>query len=252
MADRVRGKVAIVSGAASGMGAADARLLAEEGASVVLGDINKEQLEALTAELSAEGHAVTSVSLDVSSYEDWLAAVRVAEETYGPVSVLVNNAGIYQAPGVEETEQALWDKVIAVNQTGVFHGMKAAIPSMRRAGGGSIVNIASIHGLVGTPLGTAYHASKGAVRSLTKQAAVQYGPENIRVNSLDPGIIETQILADLRAQEVDLDPMTQEIPLRRFGSAREIACGVVFLASDESSFITGADLVVDGGMIATQ
>jgi cyclopentanol dehydrogenase len=248
---RVQGKVALVSGAASGMGAADVQLLADEGASVIAGDIDKKRLDAVVTALTDERLAVTAVELDVANPQDWESAVRTAEETYGPISILVNNAGVYLTPGVEQTDQLVWDRVIGVNQTGVFYGMRSVIPSIRRAGGGSIINIASIHGIVGTEVGTAYHASKGAVRSLTKQAACQYGPENIRVNSIDPGIIETAIVADLRGQG-DIDALAQFIPLKRFGAAHEVAKGVLFLASEDSSFITGADLVIDGGMIAIQ
>jgi cyclopentanol dehydrogenase len=251
VAGRVEGKVALVTGAASGMGAADIRLLAENGASVVAGDVNKPALDAVVTELTEEGLSVTAVELDVADADQWAGAVRTAEDTYGPISILVNNAGIYVDKGVEDTDQEVWDRVIRINQTGVFYGMRAVIPSMRRAGGGSIVNIASIHGIVGTEVGTAYHASKGAVRSLTKQAACQYGSENIRVNSIDPGIIETAIVAELR-NAGDFDALAQFIPLKRFGSAREIAKGVLFLASDDSSFVTGTDLVIDGGMIAIQ
>ncbi|GCE44829.1 SDR family oxidoreductase [Rhodococcus sp. USK10] len=251
MGQRVQGKVAIVTGAASGMGAADIRLLAEEGASVVAADVDKVRLDFQVAQLVEEGLSVTGVTLDVANPDDWASAVRTAEEIYGAVTVLVNNAGIHRTVGLEDTDQALWDQVIGINQTGVFYGMRAVVPSMRRAGGGSIVNIASIHGIVGTETATAYHASKGAVRSMTKQAACQYGREKIRVNSIDPGVIETQILVDAR-KHTDLEPMTQLIPLKRFGDAREIAHGVLFLASDEASFITGTDLVIDGGMIAIQ
>ncbi|MFC9835556.1 SDR family NAD(P)-dependent oxidoreductase [Rhodococcus sp. NPDC127530] len=251
MTGRVQGKVALVTGAASGMGVADIRLLAEEGASVIAGDINKQVLDEVVAELINEGLAVTAVELDVADAEAWDSAVRTAEEVYGAISILVNNAGIYVDKGLEDTDQQVWDRVIGINQTGVFYGMRAVIPSMRRADGGSIVNIASIHGIVGTEVGTAYHASKGAVRSLTKQAACQYGPENIRVNSIDPGIIETAIVAKLR-EEFDFDALAQFIPLKRFGSTREIAKGVLYLASEDSSFVTGTDLVIDGGMISIQ
>lgn len=248
---RVEGKVALVTGAASGMGAADIRVLAEEGASVVAADVNKKALDAVVTELADDGLRVLAVELDVADAEQWSAAVRTAEETYGAVTILVNNAGVYVEQGVEDTDQQVWDRVIGINQTGVFYGMRATIPSMRRAGGGSIINIASIHGIVGTEVGTAYHASKGAVRSLTKQAACQYGAENIRVNSIDPGIIETAIVAQLR-ETGDFDALAQLVPLKRFGSPREIAKGVLFLASEDSSFITGTDLVIDGGMIAIQ
>ncbi|RYF48827.1 MAG: glucose 1-dehydrogenase [Comamonadaceae bacterium] len=251
MTNRVQGKVALVTGAASGMGAADIRLLAEEGASVVGCDVDKAGLDALVAELKEEGLTICAAALDVSDPGAWEDVVRFTEETYGPISILVNNAGIYVTPGVEDTDQATWDRAISINQGGVFYGMRATIPSMRRAGGGSIINIASIHGIVGTELATAYHASKGAVRSLTKQAACQYGVEGIRVNAIDPGIIETAIVANAR-KFVDMEPMKNLIPLKRFGDARDIAYGVLFLASDEAAFITGADLVIDGGMIAIQ
>jgi cyclopentanol dehydrogenase len=166
------------------------------------------------------------------------------------VSILVNNAGIIHRVGLEETTPEIWDQTIDINQRGVLHGIQAVVPGMRRRGGGSIVNIASILGIVASQTSTAYHASKGAVRSLTRQAACEFGAENIRVNSVDPGFIETAILAEMRASGFSFESKTDVIPLRRFGDPREIAYAVLFLASDESSFVTGADLVVDGGMIA--
>jgi NAD(P)-dependent dehydrogenase (short-subunit alcohol dehydrogenase family) len=242
---RVQGKVAIVTGAARGQGAAEARMLAEEGAAVVLGDVRDEELAGTTAELREAGHQVLASRLDVTSPESWERAVLGAEEAYGPVTILVNNAGIYELGGAEAAELAEWDRVIAVNQTGVFLGMKTVIPSMRRAGGGSIVNISSVHGLIGSPNGIAYHASKGAVRLMTKQAAVEYGPEGIRVNSLHPGVIHTPMNAGY-----DLSELIAGTPLRRGARSEERAAAVLFLASDEASFVTGAELAVDGGMTA--
>jgi NAD(P)-dependent dehydrogenase (short-subunit alcohol dehydrogenase family) len=247
MADRgrVQGKVAIVTGAARGQGAAEARLLAQEGADVLLGDVRDSDLTSTTAELRAAGHDVHHAHLDVTSLESWQAAVSGAEEAFGPVTILVNNAGIYELGGAESADMEEWERVIAVNQTGVFLGMKTVIPSMRRAGGGSIVNISSVHGLVGSPNGIAYHASKGAVRLMTKQAAVEYGPERIRVNSIHPGVIHTPMNAGF-----DLSELVADTPLRRGARPEEMAAAVLFLASDEASFVTGAELAVDGGMTA--
>jgi NAD(P)-dependent dehydrogenase (short-subunit alcohol dehydrogenase family) len=238
-------KVAIVTGAARGQGAAEARLLAQEGARVVLGDTRDEELASTASSLRDAGHDVRAMHLDVTSQEGWRDVVRSAEEAYGPVTVLVNNAGIYELGGAESAELEEWHRVIAVNQTGTFLGMKAVIPSMRRGGGGSIVNISSVHGLIGSPHGIAYHASKGAVRLMTKQAAVEYGPEGIRVNSLHPGVIHTPMNAGF-----DLSELIADTPLRRGARPEEMAMAVLFLASEEASFITGAEIAVDGGMTA--
>jgi NAD(P)-dependent dehydrogenase (short-subunit alcohol dehydrogenase family) len=242
---RVAGKVAIVTGAARGQGAAEARLLAQEGAQVVLGDTRDEELATTASALREDGHDVLARHLDVTSPDSWREAVRLAEACYGPVGVLVNNAGIYELGGAEGAELEEWERVIAVNQTGVFLGMKNTIPSMRRAGGGSIVNISSVHGLIGSPNGIAYHASKGAVRLMSKQAAVEYGPERIRVNSLHPGVIHTPMNASF-----DLSELIAATPLRRGARPEEMAAAVLFLASEEASFITGAEIAVDGGMTA--
>lgn len=242
----------MVTGAASGMGAADTRLLAEEGASVIAGDVDRARLDAMVAEWTDEGLSVTGVTLDASRESDWAAAVGLAENTYGDVGILVNNAGVYLKVGLEATTPDIWQKIIGINQTGVLLGMQAVLAGMRRLGGGSIVNIASIHGIVGTTTATAYHASKGAVRSLSRQAACELGAEGIRVNSLDPGYTETAILLEARARGIDVDRNQELIPLKRFASPREIATAVVFLASDDASYITGTDLVVDGGLIAQQ
>ena len=242
---RVAHKVAIVTGAARGQGAAEARLLAQEGARVVLGDTRDEELASTASSLRDAGHDVRAMHLDVTSQESWREVVRSAEEAYGPVTVLVNNAGIYELGGAESAELEEWHRVIAVNQTGTFLGMKAVIPSMRRGGGGSIVNISSVHGLIGSPHGIAYHASKGAVRLMTKQAAVEYGPEGIRVNSLHPGVIHTPMNAGF-----DLSELIAGTPLRRGARPEEMAMAVLFLASEEASFITGAEIAVDGGMTA--
>ncbi|MGH8998435.1 MAG: SDR family NAD(P)-dependent oxidoreductase [Acidimicrobiia bacterium] len=246
MPGRLSGKVAIVTGAAQGMGEAEARLFAAEGAAVVLVDVQEAEIKRIGEELSKAGAQTLVRPLDVSDESGWADTVREAEGTFGKVDVLVNNAGILDFGGVEDTDLAVWNQVIAVNQTGVWLGMKHTVPAMRRAGSGSIVNISSIYGLIGSGAATAYQGTKGAVRMLTKTAAVQYGPENIRVNAIYPGVIDTPMARNVA--EV-LPPMIAATPLRRQANPSEVAYGALFLASDEASFITGADLSIDGGYV---
>lgn len=245
---RLDGKVALVSGAARGMGECEARLFVREGAKVVLGDVLDEIGQQVAADLTRQGEAATYVHLDVTAESQWQQAVATAERLYGKLDILVNNAGIVRMAPLDETSLDAWNEVITINQTGVFLGMKHAIPAMRRAGGGSIINISSVAGLVGLPNIPAYQASKGAVRLLTKNAAVQYAKDKIRVNSIHPGRIETPMTANLtperRAMVLDLTP------LGRDGKPEEVAYGVLYLACDESSFVTGAELVIDGGFTA--
>ena len=250
MANRLVGKVALISGAARGMGAAEARLFVAEGARVVLGDILDEQGRTVADELNQGAGCPRAVyrHLDVTTADPWQAAVSTAERAFGGLDVLVNNAGVLDMAGVEETTEEAWDRVVAVNQKGVWLGMKAAVPAMRRRGGGSIVNISSILGLVGSGAATAYQGSKGAVRLLTKTAAVQYAPEQIRVNSVHPGLIATPILEPLAPEVVE--QFRSGHPVQRAGTPEEVAYGVLFLASDEASFVTGAELAIDGGYTA--
>jgi NAD(P)-dependent dehydrogenase (short-subunit alcohol dehydrogenase family) len=248
MAGRLDGKVALISGAARGMGECEARLFAREGAKVVLGDVLEEQGKHVAQDIVRQGGAATFVRLNVTVENEWRSAVDMAERTYGKLDVLVNNAGIVRMAPLDETSLEAWNEVIAVNQTGVFLGMKHAILAMRRAGGGSIINISSIAGLVGLSNIPAYQASKGAVRLLTKNAAVQYAQDNIRVNSVHPGRIETPMTASV-------DPTRRQMvlsltPLGREGKPEDVAYGVLYLASDESSFVTGTELVIDGGFTA--
>ena len=250
---RLEGKVALVSGGARGMGAAEAELFARHGARVVLGDVLEEPLQKLTDRLTAAGHEVVGQLLDVTDELAWKAIVSATEEHFGRLDVLVNNAGIADPAGIEDTSRERWDEVVAVNQTGTWLGIKCAAPAMRRAGGGSIVNISSIYGIVGSTSSAAYHAAKGAVRVLTKQAALEYAPESIRVNSIHPGYVDTAMLrtpfADRPEGELE-EFIAASTPLGRLGRPEEIASAVLFLASDESSFVTGAELVVDGGYTA--
>lgn len=248
MAGRLSGKVALISGAARGMGESEARLFAREGAQVVLGDILEDQGRAAVENITQQGGSATFVPLDVTREQDWQRAVETAEQIYGRLDILVNNAGIVRMAPLDETSLEAWNEVIGVNQTGVFLGMKHAVPAMRRAGGGSIVNISSIAGLIGLPNIPAYQASKGAVRLLTKNAAVQYATDKIRVNSVHPGRIETPMTAPLAPERREM--LLRLTPLGRDGTAEEVAYGVLYLASDESSYVTGTELVIDGGYTA--
>jgi 3alpha(or 20beta)-hydroxysteroid dehydrogenase len=237
---RLDGKVAIITGAARGQGAAEARLFAAQGARVVLGDIRDEDGEAVAAEI---GDSAVYTHLDVTDEEQWQAAVALAEERFGPVSVLVNNAGILLFQSIRKTSQADFDRLMQINVTGVFLGMKTVADSMTRAGGGSIVNISSTAGLTGLPSLGAYVASKWAVRGLTKTAAIDLGPLGIRVNSVHPGGIDTPMVEGTSGEA----PFYKRLPVPRMGSPDEAARAVLFLASDESSYIAGAELAVDGG-----
>lgn len=248
---RLDGKVAVISGGARGQGATEARLFAQEGARVVLGDVLDEAGKQVEQEIRTLGGEATYVHLDVTQEADWVEAVGTAVNRYGKLDILVNNAGIVIRKSIEETGAEDWDRIMAVNAKGVFLGTKYAISAMRQAGGGSIVNISSISGLVaiGPP---AYIASKGAVRLFTKITAVEHAKDHIRCNSVHPGSVDTAMrqegLAGLSAQE--LEERRLRIPLERVGTPQEIAYGVLYLASDESAFVTGSELVIDGGYIA--
>ena len=248
---RLEGKVALISGGARGQGAVEARMFAEEGASVVIGDILDEQGRQTEAELQELGYNVTYVHLDVTSESDWESAVQAAVGAYGKLDILLNNAGILIRKNIEETTGEDWDRIFAVNAKGVFLGTKAAIPAMRENGGGSIINISSTAGLVGSPNGSAsYTATKGAVRLFTKSTAIQHAGEGIRCNSIHPGPIETDMIADTLNDPANMALRMQRLPLGRVGKPSEIAYGAIYLASDESSFVTGSELVIDGGTTA--
>jgi NAD(P)-dependent dehydrogenase (short-subunit alcohol dehydrogenase family) len=249
---RLAGKVALISGGARGMGAEEGRLFAKEGARVVLGDVLEVEGKATEEQIRAAGGEATFVRLDVTSESDWQSAVATAERLYGKLDVLVNNAGVGGSGSrVEDTALAEWERTMAINSTGVFLGTRAAIPAMRRAGGGSIVNISSQLGLVGTDNSSPqYQASKGAVRLLTKTTAIQYAKDGIRANSVHPGPIVTPMTERRRANPETSRLMVSRIPLGRYGQPMEVALGVLYLASDEASFVTGSELVIDGGWTA--
>jgi 3alpha(or 20beta)-hydroxysteroid dehydrogenase len=245
---RMAGKVALVTGGASGMGAAHVRALAREGARVAITDIAAEAGAELEGELRAAGSEVAFYEHDVTDSDSWEQVVTGIERAYGRIDVLVNNAGIQMRSVGIEVEDREWDTVTAVNQRGVFMGLRAVIPGMVSAGGGSIVNIASLAALVGLPGSLPYQASKSAVLGLTRGAAVAYGPDNIRVNAICPGLIVTGMTES--ATDEAIAGILSQVALRRDGRPEEVAGVVLFLASDESSYITGVALPVDGGYTA--
>ena len=247
---RLENKVALISGGARGMGAVEAKLFTTEGAKVVIGDVLEEDGRRTEAEINEAGGECLFVPLDVTSEAAWQDAVQAAVRRFGKLDILVNNAGIYRTERVEETSSELWDQVMEINAKGVFLGTKHAIPEMRNAGGGSIVNISSVAGLVGDYISAAYASSKGAVRLLTKSTAIQYAKEGIRCNSVHPGTIETPMTADMLVDPQYRQDRMERTPLQRLGTAQDVAYGVLYLASDESSFVTGSELVIDGGRIA--
>jgi len=247
---RLQGKVALITGAARGQGAAEARLFAQEGAKVVLADLLDQEGAAVAAEIAEAGGDAVYVHLDVTNEEDWDAAIKEAVSSFGKIDILINNAGIWRRGHVLETSSDQWDSLLNVNAKGVFLGTKAAIPEMRKAGGGSIINISSTAGLVGSRTSAAYSASKGAVRLFTKSTAIQYAAEGIRANSIHPGPIDTEMIRDTITDPDRLAARMRRLPMGRVGTAADIAYGVLYLASDEASFVTGTELVIDGGTTA--
>ncbi|MBM3948052.1 MAG: glucose 1-dehydrogenase [SAR202 cluster bacterium] len=247
---RLKDKVALITGGARGMGAAEARLFACEGACVVVADVVVEQGVIVADHIRAKGGKASFVKLDVTSEKDWETAVEGAVRSYGKLNVLVNNAGIYRTDPLERTTLREWDEVMRINITGAFLGIKHVIPAMRRAKGGAIVNVSSTTALVASGRGSAYGASKAALLSLTRHAAVQHAADGIRVNALVPGPVDTEMIAaNIRTPEGRAASIAR-IPMGRIASADELAYGALFLASDESSYMTGAQLVVDGGLTA--
>jgi NAD(P)-dependent dehydrogenase (short-subunit alcohol dehydrogenase family) len=249
---RLARKVAIVTGASQGIGEAVARLFVEEGARVVTGDIQEEKGRRLEKELNSMGDVSRFVKLDVSNTDDWKRAVDLAIAHFGLVNILVNNVGISDPQlRIDQTDDNVWDKVMSVNAKGVFLGTKAVLGPMRKAGGGSIVNVSSQFGLVGYATeNSAYQASKGAIRIFTKVTALQYAKDNIRANSLHPGPVDTPSGAVASGNPERLQFVLSKVPLGRIAKPREIAYGALFLASDEASFMTGSELVLDGGWTA--
>ena len=246
---RLENKVAFISGGGRGMGEVMAKLFAQEGASVVIGDVLEDEGKQVEAAINETGGNCLFFRLDVTDESQWQQGVAATVARFGKLDILINNAGIYRTNKIENTSAEEWDQVLAINGKGVFLGTKAAIPEMRKAGGGSIINLSSVAGLVGSADSGAYNASKGAVRLLTKSTAIQYAKEGIRANSIHPGTIETPMTADLLSGEGRRDRINRT-PLRRLGRADDVAYGALYLASDEASFVTGSELVIDGGRTA--
>jgi 3alpha(or 20beta)-hydroxysteroid dehydrogenase len=247
---KMSNKVALISGATGGIGSATARLFAAEGARLVVADLDEKAVDALVDELASNGADVVGAALDVADASSWESVVRLALDRFARLDTLVNVAGVIAWPGVEGTDQETWDRVIAVNQTGTWLGMKAALPALRASGNASIVNTSSVLGIIGGGGAAAYQASKGAVRLLSKTAAVEYATQGVRVNSIHPGVIATPMIQEILDAEGDQQRDIQRTPMKRAGTADEIAAGMLFLASDDSSFVTGAELVIDGGLTA--
>jgi NAD(P)-dependent dehydrogenase (short-subunit alcohol dehydrogenase family) len=247
---RLEGKVALVTGAASGIGRVTAERLAEEGAVVVVTDVQDEAGEQAAAAIRAGGGDALYLHLDVTDEAGWQAVVERVLSERDRLDVLVNNAGLGDLAPIEETSLADWERTVAIDQTGVFLGMKTCAEALKASGNGSVINISSIFGTSGG-FGTspAYHAAKGAVRTLTKNVALRWATEGVRVNSVHPGFIRTPILDQAKGTEI-WDAMTASTPMGRLGEPEEIAAAVAYLASDDASFVTGSELYVDGGYTA--
>jgi NAD(P)-dependent dehydrogenase (short-subunit alcohol dehydrogenase family) len=245
---RLSGSVALITGAARGQGASHARVFADEGCRVMLADVLDDQGLLLATALQDDGLEVDYQHLDVTRAADWAEAVATTEERFGKLTILVNNAGIFSEAGVVEETEARWHEVIGVNQTGVFLGMKHAIPAMRRAGGGAVVNISSTLGLAGVEDWIAYQASKAAVVMMSRSAALSYARDSVRVNTICPGIVRTPMweAEDPAVRERDVE----FTPMGRPASPEEVSHGVLYLASSEASFVTGTELAIDGGYLA--
>lgn len=247
---RVENKVILVSGGAMGMGRTHSQLLAEEGAWVFVADMNADAGHATVEDIRKNGGKADFIALNVTKKDDWNAAVAHIVDRAGRLDVLVNNAGILILKPVQDTTDEEWDRIFDVNVRGVFFGTRAVIPAMRKAGSGNIINISSIYGIVGAPSASAYQASKGAVRLFTKSCAVDLAEFNIRVNSVHPGVIETPMTEGLQSDPAVWATVIGPTLLKRGAKPREVSQAVLFLASDESSFVHGAELVVDGGYTA--
>jgi NAD(P)-dependent dehydrogenase (short-subunit alcohol dehydrogenase family) len=260
MADRLKDKVILITGAGGGLGNEQVRMMAKEGAKIVAANLQQDPIIAegqkadalwlktleVVEEINLAGGEAMAIPLDVTQEQDWENAIAETEKRFGRLDVLVNNAGIYYHAGLLDHTVEKFHQIVNINQLGVLLGMRAAVPAMQRAGGGSIINFASIYGIAGAGSSTAYQSTKGAVRLMTKSAAMEFVGDNIRVNAICPGMFDTNLFESSVPKE-DWEPLISMVPMRRFGKPHEIGYGTIFLASDESSFMTGSDLVIDGG-----
>ena len=254
---RIKNKVALITGSASGVktqlmgfGGETAWLFSQEGAKVVIADINEQDGENTASQIRDSGGEALFTKLDVTKESNWIKSIESTISSFGRIDILVNNAGTAAKEPIENTTLEMWNGQMEVHAKGTFLGTKSIIPEMRKSGGGSIVNVSSIAGIIGSTSSTAYHAAKGAVRSFTKAAAVQYAKEGIRVNSVHPGYVDTPMTHDIFADHIQAKQRTSSVPMGRFGTALEIAYAILYLASDESSYVTGTELIVDGGTTA--
>ena len=245
---RLDKKVAIITGAASGIGEAHALLFAAEGAKVVVTDIQDDLGAAVVARINEAGNDAIYIHHDVSNPDDWAFVIDKAIEQYGGITTLINNAGIGSPYGVEDEQIDNFNRVVAVCQTGVWLGMKAAMPALKKSGNGAIVNISSAYGIIGSPGRIAYHAAKGAVRIMSKSAALEYSQQGVRVNSIHPGIISTPLVEQFPEKMTEY--LRNTTPMKKLGKAMDIANGSLYLCSDEAAYVTGIELIIDGGLTA--
>lgn len=250
MAGRLQGKSALISGGASGLGEAQAKLYASEGASVLIGDLQVDKGQAIVEEIESKGGTAAFIRLDVSGVDSWAQAVDEAVSRFGKLTTLVNNAGIFHPGGIMDETKEGWDRMIAINQTGVFLGMKAATEALLAAGNSAIVNVSSLYGLIGSPNAISYHASKAAVRLMGKAGALEFAKRGIRVNTIFPGQIRTPILGDITPEQDAA--IKASIPMGVVGDPEDIAYASLYLASDEAKYVSGAELWVDGAWYAGQ
>ena len=248
MGERLAGKIALISGGASGLGAAQATLYAREGARVVIGDLQEALGGEVASAIAGEGGEARFVRLDVTDLASWRSVVAYAAGEFGEITTLVNNAGIFHAGGVEAETEEGWARMVGINQTGVFLGMKAAVPALLKSGNAAIVNISSLYGLIGSADAISYHASKAAVRVMSKGTALEFAKRGIRVNTIFPGQIRTPILGDITPEQDAA--IKASIPMGDVGDPMDVAYGSLYFASDEAKYVSGAELVIDGGWYA--
>lgn len=246
MSKQLDGKVALISGAAKGLGEAHARVFADAGARIAVADVDERAGRAVVEKIISAGGEAIFIRLDVSQETEWAKAIAETLKAFGKLTTLINNAGIYHAYGLEEETHESWSRLIAIDQTGVFLGMKAAMPALKASGHGAIVNISSVMGIMANTRAFSYHAAKAAVRMMSKTAAIEYGPDNVRVNSVYPGAIPTASHDGVR--EEDRVAVYAAIPMKRPGVPEDIARTSLFLCSDAANYVTGAEIVVDGGL----